>query len=159
LATDSREHVELALHHYRERYRDVGWRENLVYPGIDEALADLARAARVFVCTSKPEVFASRIATHFGFDAHVERVYGADLEGVFDDKRKLLAHLLVQEGLDASRSVMIGDRHHDIRAALACGTRAIGVLWGYGSAEELAGANALVDAPAALPSAVAALDA
>jgi hypothetical protein len=45
---------------------------------------------------------------------------------------------------------MIGDRHHDVRAARANGARAIGVLWGYGSAEELAGADARVRTPAEL---------
>jgi phosphoglycolate phosphatase len=42
---------------------------------------------------------------------------------------------------------MIGDRHHDVRAARANGTRAVGVLWGYGSAAELEGAERLLAAP------------
>jgi len=155
LATDSRERVELAIAHYRERYRDVGWRENTAYPGIGDALASLAADSRLFVCTSKPEVFAVRIAAHFGFDRCVERVYGADLAGAFDDKRKLLAHLLRQEALDPARSAMIGDRHHDLTAARACGTRMVGVLWGYGSTEELDGADALAASPAELPAVVA----
>jgi phosphoglycolate phosphatase len=42
---------------------------------------------------------------------------------------------------------MIGDRHLDGRAAQANGTRAVGVLWGYGSAAELEGAERLLAAP------------
>jgi len=40
---------------------------------------------------------------------------------------------------------MIGDRLHDIRGAKLNGLRSAGVLWGYGSREELteAGADAL----------------
>ena len=38
---------------------------------------------------------------------------------------------------------MIGDRQHDMRAARMNGARAIGVLWGYGTREELAGADAI----------------
>ena len=49
---------------------------------------------------------------------------------------------------------MVGDRHHDIRAARANGTRAVGVVWGYGSREELAGADRLVEEPAELTSLV-----
>jgi len=39
-----------------------------------------------------------------------------------------------------------------VRAALANGTRAIGVLWGYGSREELAGAQRLLQRPGELAS-------
>ena len=144
--------IEAALEAYRERFRDVGWRENEVYAGVPEALAALAAAgARMFVCTTKPEVFATRIVAHFGFDRHFARVYGPDLAGALDDKRVLLAHLLASEELDASRSIMIGDRHLDVRAAQANGTRAVGVLWGYGAAAELEGAERLLAAPHDLP--------
>lgn len=143
--------VEVAMEHYRDRYRDLGWCENLPYEGVGEALVTLAkRAAAVYVCTSKPEVFATRIVAHFGFDAHVKRVYGVDLDGRLDDKRALLAHVIAQEGLDAAQSIMVGDRHHDLRAAIANRTRCVGVLWGYGSAEELAGAEKLLARPAEL---------
>jgi phosphoglycolate phosphatase len=143
--------VELAIGHYRERYRDLGWQENVAYEGVATALATLAeRAARMFVCTSKPEVFAARIVAHFGFDAFVARVYGADLGGALDDKRSLLAHAIACERIDASCAIMVGDRHHDVRAALANGTRAVGVLWGYGSREELWGAHHLLEHPADL---------
>lgn len=143
--------IEAALAHYRERYAEIGWRENAAYDGVGEALVLLAqRAARVFVCTAKPEVFATRIVAHFGFAAHVERVYGADLDGRLDDKRVLLAHALAQERLDPRHAIMVGDRHHDMRAAKANGTRAVGVLWGYGSRDELAGAERLLAHPAEL---------
>jgi phosphoglycolate phosphatase len=52
---------------------------------------------------------------------------------------------------------MIGDRVHDVRAAHANGVRAIGVLWGYGSRDELEAADALVASPAALAPALDAL--
>ena len=143
--------IDAALDAYRERFRAVGWCENVVYDGVPEALATLARAgARMYVCTTKPEVFATRIVAHFGFDAFVTRVYGADLAGALDDKRTLLAHLLATESLQAARAIMIGDRHLDVRAAQANGTRAVGVLWGYGSEAELEGAERLLAHPAEL---------
>jgi phosphoglycolate phosphatase len=147
--------VEQAIDAYRERYGQLGWQENVAYPGIGAALEALAaQGTRLFVCTSKPEVFATRIVTHFGFDAFIERVYGADLAGTLDDKRKLLAHLIANESLDPSRCTMVGDRHHDIRAARVNGTCAAGVLWGYGSREELADADRLLEQPAQLTSLV-----
>jgi phosphoglycolate phosphatase len=151
LASDDPESVEQAVSLYRERFADLGWRENVVYAGIPEALAALAGQGRpMFLCTSKPEIYAKRIVTLFGFTEFLAGVYGADLRGSFDDKALLLAHLAEREGLDATRAVMVGDRHHDVRAARLNGARAVGVLWGYGSEEELAGADARVRAPAEL---------
>ncbi len=145
------ERIEAAIDAYRERYATLGWRENEVYPGVTAALQALAGTrARLFVCTSKPEVFATRIVAHFGFDSYVERVYGPDLAGLLDDKRKLLAHLLARESLDPGACVMVGDRHHDIAAAHANGAHAVGVLWGYGTRDELTGAERLLETPAEL---------
>jgi phosphoglycolate phosphatase len=47
---------------------------------------------------------------------------------------------------------MIGDRNHDIEAGVQVGTKAAGVLWGFGDHEELtaAGAHAVLATPAEL---------
>jgi phosphoglycolate phosphatase len=161
LGTDDAARVEAAIRHYRERYADVGWQENEVYAGVTDAIAALAAAgARLFLCTSKPQPYAERIVARFGFAPHFAGVYGADLAGTLDDKARLVAHLAARERLDVAACVMIGDREHDVRAARVNGARAIGVLWGYGSAAELraAGANALVAAPDRLAPALDALD-
>jgi phosphoglycolate phosphatase len=144
--------IARALAHYRERFGAIGWRENIVYDGVSEALAALAGSdARLWLCTAKPEPYARRIVAHFGFDAHFAGVYGADLEGAYDDKARLLARLLAVEDIAPDDAVMIGDRGSDIRAARTNGVGAIGVLWGYGTREELAGADALVSTPRELP--------
>ena len=155
LDTADTEAIEQAIALYRERFADVGWRENVVYDGIPEALIALAARDRpMYLCTSKPEVYARRIVALFGFHDHLRGVYGADLAGRYDDKATLLAHLALQERIDPADAIMIGDRHHDVRAARANGARAIGVLWGYGSAEELADADARVSTPAELVAAL-----
>jgi phosphoglycolate phosphatase len=152
LDTDDAAVVEQAIALYRERFADIGWRENVVYDGIANAFATLAcGTTRMFVCTSKPEIYARRIVTLFGFLEHLDGVYGVDLAGRLDDKVKLLAHLVATEHLDPAHAIMIGDRAHDIRAARMNGARCAGVLWGYGSRDELAAADALVTAPAELP--------
>jgi phosphoglycolate phosphatase len=153
LGTEAPDRVDLALARYRERFADVGWRENAVYPGIVEALRDLGASAPLFVCTTKPEVFARRVVTHFGLDAHLREVYGPGLDGRHDDKAELLAHLVEQQSLDPARCVMVGDRVNDVRAARAVGTAAIGVLWGYGGIDELREADALIASPGELPAA------
>lgn len=144
--------IEQAIALYRERFGDLGWRENIVYDGIEDAVAALAAGpARLFLCTAKPDVYARRIVTLFGLSVHFAGIYGADLAGTLDDKVVLLRHLVEREGIDPARAVMIGDRSHDIRAARMNGARSVGVLWGYGTREELAGADALAHSPAELP--------
>ncbi len=155
LNTEDSAVIEQAITHYRERYGDVGWRENIVYDGIDETLEVLAKGTgRMYLCTSKPEVYARRIVTLFGLSLHLDGIYGADLAGRFDDKVTLLAHVAATEGFDPEHAIMIGDRAQDIRAARLNGARSVGVLWGYGVREELAGADAIVDRPADLPAAI-----
>jgi phosphoglycolate phosphatase len=149
--------IERALALYRERYAVEGWRENSVYSGIDAALAALdGRGHRLLLCTSKPQVYADRIVAYFGLARHLDAVYGAELDGRFDDKAELMGALLSAERLEPERCVMIGDRAQDMRAANAHRVDTLGVLWGYGSREELvgAGARALVGAPGELLTAV-----
>ena len=150
LETDDRARVEEAMTLYRERYADVGLYENELYDGIHEMLRDVKRAAaRAFVATGKPVVYAERVIAHFELGRHFAGVYGPELGGRFDDKAELLAHLLATEQIAAKSAVMIGDRAADIIAARANRVSSIGALWGYGSEEELrdAGADRLCAAP------------
>jgi phosphoglycolate phosphatase len=154
--------TERAIGLYRERFSVLGWRENAVYAGVPDMLAAATRAGpRAFLCTSKPQRFAEKIAAHFGLAPFLTGVYGAALDGTLDDKADLLAHLLARESLDGARCLMIGDRRHDIHAARRNGAASIGVLWGYGSRDELAGAGAdvLIAAPSDLPSGLAQIQA
>jgi len=160
LATDDPARIELALAHYRERYAQTGWRENVVYEGIPVVIAALAADGTTLVlCTSKPQPYAERIVAHFDLHRHFASIHGADLEGTLDDKAALVRRLLARERLAPDECTMIGDREHDVRAAHANGVRAVGALWGYGSRDELvaAGADALATAPAELPTALASL--
>jgi phosphoglycolate phosphatase len=144
--------IERAVALYRERFGTVGLFENRVYDGVPAMLADAAAVGTLFVATSKATVYARRILDHFGLSPHFRRVYGADLDGRFDDKRELIAHLLAVEGLPPARTVMVGDRGLDVAAARASGVRSVGVLWGFATEGELAaaGPDALCAAPGGL---------
>ena len=139
---------------YRERFSDVGLFENSLYPDIPAVLATLAQSPRrMFVATSKPHVFASRIIEHFGLAGYFEHVFGSELDGTRVHKADLLAYALAETGVDPSQALMIGDRSHDVAGAKANGVEAIGVTYGYGSPEELieAGAADLCASPGAIP--------
>jgi phosphoglycolate phosphatase len=159
-ATGDAELIERAVASYRERFATVGLLENKVYPGVDALLTELAaRGLEQWICTSKPRVYAERIAEHFGFTRAVRGVYGPELDGTPGGKDQLLALLLQRERIVPSSAVMIGDRRHDAEAAHGNGTRCIGVLYGYGSRAELqaAGAEQLCVSVTELSAAVVAL--
>jgi phosphoglycolate phosphatase len=135
--------VAAAVEHYRERFERIGWRENRVYAEVPEFLAALrARRVRALMATSKPHVFASRIARHFGFADALDAVYGAELDGSRGRKPELLAHVLRAEALAPAHTLMLGDRRHDVEGARANGLRSIGVTYGYGDRAELEAAGA-----------------
>ncbi len=152
--------VEAAVAHYRDHYGAGGLFDAAVYDGIFDALARLRdRPARLLVCTAKPQPFAQRVLDHFNLSARFDAIYGPDLEGKLDDKGDLIAYMIETEGFDPTRAVMIGDRGSDVRAAKRHGIPTVGVLWGYGSREELAdaGAAALCAEPLELAEVVASL--
>jgi phosphoglycolate phosphatase len=145
--------ADLAVSYYRERFSDIGLYENGVYDGIGEVLTSLcASGHRLFVATSKPHVFAERIIDHFGLRDRFERVFGSELDGTRVDKSHLLEYALKQASVDPSKTLMIGDRSHDMVGAVNNGMKGIGVLYGYGSQDELlaAGAHHVCATPGAI---------
>ncbi len=153
--------ASILLAYFRERYSTVGLFENSLYDGVLEALERLtALDYRLFVATSKVEPYARRILDHFGLTKYFTQIYGAEMDGRRSAKSELLQYLLGRERIGASqRAVMIGDRRHDAQGARAVGIPAIGALWGYGDADELAeaGADPLIETPRQIPAAVAAV--
>ena len=138
-----------AIKFFRERFSDVGWSENKRYDGILESLDALKQQGHtLYIATSKPHVYATRIANHFSLGAFFTRIFGSELDGTHTDKADLLKFALHETSV-GSNSTMIGDRHHDIRGALLNQMHSIGVTYGYGSRTELvsAGAHLLVDSP------------
>jgi phosphoglycolate phosphatase len=143
LKTSDRALVERGVVLYRERYGEIGWRQNVVYPGVPEMLGRLRGAGfRLFVTTAKPEPYASRIAEHHGLLPLLDGVFGPDLDGHFDDKGRLVARVVGTTAADPAATFLVGDREYDMRAASENGLRGIGVTWGYGSSDELSSAGA-----------------
>lgn len=148
LQTEDRSVIDGAVALYRERFSTVGLFENEVYDGVPALLATLRdRGHRLFVATSKPTVYSERILKHFHLREYFERVYGSELSGERADKAELIRYILDAERLSASQTLMVGDRSHDVLGARACGVGTYGVLWGFGTRDELqaAGAEAIVE--------------
>ena len=144
----SEERAHRAVEEYREYFRDRGIFENRVYDGIPDLLDLLCKQGkRIVLATSKPEPFALRILEHFGLLPYFTFVAGALLDETRTAKGDVIAYALSSCGItDVSRVLMVGDRFHDVKGAAANGMDCLGVLFGYGSREELtqAGATYLV---------------
>ncbi len=146
--------VEQAVALYLERYGREGWTEHSVYDGIAELLDGLrAQGYRMAVVTAKNENNARKILGHLPFGAHFEDIVGCTDDGRLTHKVELIAEALRRFGLAPAQCRMIGDRRMDMEGAVEHGMAGIGVLWGFGSEDELrrAGARGLAATPAQLP--------
>jgi phosphoglycolate phosphatase len=152
--------TEQAIAHYRECYFNGGMYDALVYDGIPEALDRLrSDGRRLFVATAKPHYYARPILERFHLARFFTAIHGPELDGTNDHKHDLIAHIIARENVTSETAVMIGDREFDVTAAARNGIRTIGVVWGYGSRDELetAGAAALCETPRGLAAAVQAV--
>ena len=140
----SRPDAMKAVDYYREYYAVKGIFENLVYNGIPETLAKLQESGvRICLATSKPEGYAKQILEHFGLDGYFTAVAGSNIDGTRTKKAEVVERALMLLGNpDIKDCVMIGDREHDVLGGAAHGLDTIGVLFGYGSREELECAGA-----------------
>jgi len=128
-----------AINYYREYYRGKGIYENKLYPNIPEMLQALKDSGKkLYLATSKPTFFATRVLHHFAIDSYFISIAGSNLDGTREEKSAVISYLFVNNGeLEKTNTVMVGDRKHDIVGAKSCGLDSIAVTYGYGSAEEL----------------------
>jgi phosphoglycolate phosphatase len=134
LITGSETKSKALIAKYRERYGDIGYSENALYPGINEALIALSRTGTpMAVCTSKLRSFAEKILDMFNILHHFQFISGGDV-GVTKYQQ---IEFLVSKNKASKSTVMVGDRAVDIIAAHKNGLTGCGVLWGYGSYLEL----------------------
>ena len=138
------EEAQRALVLYREYFSVTGLFENTVYGGIADALEKLKHAGCTLVlATSKPEQFAVRILGHFDLARYFTLICGASMDEKRNTKDAVIGYALEKLGQpDKSRVIMVGDRHHDVEGAAKFGIPTVGVLWGYGSRDELTDAGA-----------------
>jgi phosphoglycolate phosphatase len=133
---DAGERLKGFVAKYRERYADVGYAENMLYPGVRDALAALStKGATMGICTSKRVDFAEHILELFNLRQYFRFVDGGEI-GVHKWQQ---IEALRSGGKVTGASVMIGDRAVDLVAAHRNSLKSGGVLWGYGSYAELSG--------------------
>ncbi len=146
-----------AIGMYRRRYSSHGMFENRLYPDISRMLDELDDLGHsMWVVTAKPHHFAEKILDFLEISSSFRGVYGPELSDEVVRKQAFIRQALNDNSLSAHEAVMVGDRSYDVHAAREEGVYAIGVLWGFGSREELesAGADLLINTPGELTGAI-----
>lgn len=140
----SKEKAQQGLAYYREYFSVKGLFENEVYVGIPELLGDLqASGYKLVLATSKPEKFAKQILEHFDLAKYFHFIGGSDMAESRATKEAVIEYDLAALGNpDPQRCIMVGDRKYDVIGAREYGIDCVGVLFGYGSREELEETNA-----------------
>lgn len=133
-----------AVTYYREYFAEKGIFENEVYPGVAEMLKQLkGQKKKIVLATSKATIFSEQILEHFKLSPYFDHIVGSNYDGTRADKAEVIKHAMTLLGGNFSgRTVMVGDRKHDILGAKLNGIDSIGVTYGYGAAEELEQAGA-----------------
>lgn len=134
----SGEELDKAVNFYRSRYKDLGWKENALYPDTENMLKRLyEKGYKIFIASSKPKIFVQRILEHFKIDKYFVDICGSDLVGGLQEKDEIMEYVIKNNNLDPNKTVMVGDRLFDAQGAINNKTHFIGALYGFGSYEEL----------------------
>jgi phosphoglycolate phosphatase len=127
-----------AVEYYREYYSIKGIYENKLYDGIEHILKTLnTKSINCIVATSKLEKYAVKVLQYFNIDIYFQDVVGSNPEGTLLEKQDIIKYAIEKNKLEKEKTVMVGDRKYDIIGARDSGIDSIGILYGYGTREEL----------------------
>ena len=135
----SEQEVEQAVQAYRDRYAQRGMHLCTPFPGVMEMLRTLRSAGILLAtATSKPTAVVTPILQEQGMDGFFDYIGGASMDSSIDTKTAVIRSVLDNPAFQGRKILMVGDRKDDMLGASECGLPAAGVLYGYGSKEELA---------------------
>lgn len=135
---DSDADIERAVAFYRTRYAQRGMHMCSPFPGVQDMLHTL-QAAGLFLATatSKPTEVVTPILAEQGIAGFFDHIGGASMDKSVDTKTAVIRSVLDDPRLKGKKILMVGDRQDDMQGASDCRIPAAGVLYGYGSREEL----------------------
>jgi phosphoglycolate phosphatase len=122
------EALEFFLEYYREHYLDF----TTLYPGVREALDRLRDGGkRMAVLTNKPVRISRAILDGLGVGGHFFQVYGGNSFDLKKPDPVGVRTLMLETGIPADRTLMIGDSSVDIQTARNAGIASCGVTYGF----------------------------
>lgn len=131
-----------AIDHYRVFYDNLDQAGTTVYQRVHEDLARLKREGyRLYIATVKPTEIARKVLSDMKLLPYFDGVAGASMGPERRDKSSIIAHAISKFGLEADRSMMVGDRDQDIEGARDNGLKSVGVTYGFGERNEVLGSS------------------
>ncbi|MEY4397679.1 MAG: hypothetical protein RLZ53_255 [Actinomycetota bacterium] len=142
--------VQECLKIYRDFYLNQGGALNAtVFPGVIDTLEKIQAAGiPQSLATSKALVGTTLVGEHFDFLKYFDVLGTASNDLTRNSKSQVLDYALgeLQKlGADLSKPLLIGDRIHDIEGAREHGIEVCLVKWGFGTEEEFAQADFVVE--------------
>ena len=133
------EQVKIGIEKYREYILNKGLKEANVYNGIIKMLNKLKESGKkAIIVTSNPTSIAEKCTNIYGFKDYLFDICGSNLDGTRVIKQELIEYAISKNNIkDKTSIVMVGDRISDIIGAKSTQIDSIGVLYGYGTAEEM----------------------
>ena len=139
--------VDAVKAQFRTCYDAGGFPATRPYPWVPGWIADLKRqGCHVYVATNKRWNPTRLLMAKLGWDELFDGYYSFDMFAKPLSKAELLAEVMRQRGIDPADAVMVGDTKGDVTSGAAAGMYTIGCTWGYGTREELEGADEIYDA-------------
>lgn len=139
---------------FMEIYDTSGYRETVVYDGVEKLLATLHHSRiPLAIATNKRRAPTLKILDHLAWQPYFSLVGSLDsATPAHPDKATLIASMLKNMDLKPSTTLYVGDKHDDGIAAAASRMPFAAAAWGYGEwdAESANDARVIVRSPAEL---------
>ncbi len=129
--------IEEYVRTYKENYRQVHTAKTVLLPGAGEAVRRAAEFARLGIVTTKTGRYSRELMEHFGLMQYFEVLIGSEDVSRHKPHPEPIRKALERMGAGQENCWMIGDTCMDLKAASAAGIHGIGLLCGYGKAEDL----------------------
>ena len=143
--------VEALVAHYRRHFGDTTWRLVRWIPGVRGVVEGLrAQGTRTAVVTTKGEGEADRLLRDLGVRGLFDTVVGDDDERPVKPDPAPVLEACRRLGVAPWEAAMVGDTRFDVEAGRAAGCRTVAVLWGHGTPEVGAQADAMAADAASL---------
>lgn len=147
-----------AIKSYQSYYNTKGVYQLKLYPEMKETLKKLKNDGyNLYVSSVKPESLLKILIPHLGLEEYFSGLYGAsDDEVTRNTKQAILNYGLNEAQVNATESIMIGDRMTDMQGGIENNVHTLGVTYGFGDHQELteSGAEFIVDSVQDIPNGV-----
>ncbi len=146
----SRQEGDRAVKLYREYYTDKGIYENELYEGIEDVLKYIEKnGGKMYIATSKPQKYTEIILKYLKIEKYFTYVRGVGFDTAEVTKDVLINDICEKFNLKKQETIMVGDTKFDISGAKNAGITALGVMYGFGTENQLRenGADIIVNTP------------